>query len=156
MGDCVMLVFGTPEQDDEHAFHAAQCGLLIRKLVEHENTIRNEMDLYPIHLRIGINSGSMLAGNMGSKEKMEYTVVGDSVNLASRLCSIAKADQIVVSDQFYNQRNVRQRILARAHIPMKLRGVEEMVDTFLIRGLAKDHLDRLEKQFRLMTDSDVS
>ena len=112
------------------------------------------LKFFPINFRIGINSGSMLAGNMGSKEKMEYTVVGDSVNLASRLCSIAKTDQIVVSNEFYNQRYIRQRVLARPHIPMKLRGVEEMVETYLVRSLAENYKDRLSKQFRLMTKSD--
>ncbi|MBU0482695.1 MAG: HAMP domain-containing protein [Proteobacteria bacterium] len=156
MGDCVMLVFGTPEEDEEHAFHAALCGLLIRKLVEHENGIREKAGLFPIKFRIGINSGSMLAGNMGSKEKMEYTVVGDSVNLASRLCTIATADQIVVSNEFYNQKYIRQRVIARAHIPMQLRGVEEMVATFLVKDLAADYKEILARQFQSVIDSDFS
>lgn len=156
MGDCVMLVFGIPFENEDHPFNAAMCSLLIRKLVARENSIREKMGLYPIHFRIGINSGSMLAGNMGSKEKMDYTVVGDSVNLASRLCSIATADQIIVSNHFCNQKAVRNRVLAQEYTPMKLRGLGEKVDTFLLEGLAKDYQEELEKQYKSMSDSELS
>ena len=148
MGDCVMLLFGAPEEDKEHAFHAALCGLLIRRLVDHENKQRQAKELPPINFRIGINAGSMLAGNMGSKEKMEYTVVGDTVNLASRFCSMADADQIVVSNNFYEQKNIRRRLKAREHIPMKLRGFEGMVDTYLIESIDDKYMMVLERQFR--------
>jgi adenylate cyclase len=84
MGDGVMLVFGAPEPDLDHAFHAVTCALLIHRLVEHENRKRASRNQIPVEFRIGINTGSMLAGNMGSRSRMEYTVVGD-INLASRL-----------------------------------------------------------------------
>jgi len=84
MGDGVMLVFGAPEADKDHAFHAISCALLIQKLIAHENNQREADGLFPVQFRIGINTGSMLAGNMGSHERMEYTVVGDTVNLRHR------------------------------------------------------------------------
>ncbi len=147
MGDCVMLVFGALDEDEEHAFHAATCGLLIRRLVDHENERRVAEGLLPIDFRVGLNAGSMLAGNMGSKEKMEYTVVGDTVNLASRLCSIADAKQIVVSKGFYKQKNIRSRLVANEHIPMQLRGVEGVVETFVVEGLVGEDQTRLDEQF---------
>ena len=109
---------------------------------------RTERGLFPIHFRIGINAGSMLAGNMGSKEKMEYTVVGDTVNLASRFCSMADEGEIVISSDFYEQENIRNRIKAREHIPMQLRGVEGIVETFLLEGLADEYIQELEAQLR--------
>jgi adenylate cyclase len=78
-------------------FHAISCALLIQRLVDHENVQREKLGLFPVKFRIGINSGIMIAGNMGSSERMEYTVVGDTVNLASRLCSISNSGQIVIS-----------------------------------------------------------
>jgi adenylate cyclase len=155
-GDGVMLLFGAPVEDEEHAFHAASCGLLISRLVDHENEHRQSQGAIPINFRIGINAGSMLAGNMGSREKMEYTVVGDTVNLASRFCSIAEAGQIVVSRFFYDQENISQRIIAQEHMPMKLRGIEGMVDTFLLQDLAEEHQPGLEEQFRTIINSDRS
>jgi adenylate cyclase len=153
MGDCVMLVFGALEEDKEHAFHAARCGLLIRRLVDRENEQRVAAGLVSIDFRVGLNAGSMLAGNMGSKEKMEYTVVGDTVNLASRLCSIADANQIVVSKEFYGQKNINQRIIAEEHIPMQLRGVEGVVETFLLEGLAGEDKTHLDQQFETIVES---
>lgn len=153
MGDCVMLVFGAPEEDPEHAFHAAMCGLLIRRLVDCENGRRIEEGLIPIDFRIGLNAGSMLAGNMGSKEKMEYTVVGDAVNLASRLCSIADANQIVVSREFYSQENISQRVAADEHASMRLRGVEGLVETFLLQGLSGEDQSLLDAQFETIVES---
>jgi len=148
MGDCVMLLFGAPEKDQDHAFHATLCGLLIRRLIDHENKHRTERGLFPIHFRIGINAGSMLAGNMGSKEKMQYTVVGDTVNLASRLCSMADEGEIVISSDFYEQENILNRIKAREYIPMQLRGVEGIVETFLLEGVVDEYIKKLEAQFR--------
>ncbi|MDH5470757.1 MAG: HAMP domain-containing protein, partial [Gammaproteobacteria bacterium] len=95
MGDGVMLVFGAPEPDKDHAFNAVCCALLIQRLIAHENILRDKQELFPVQFRIGVNTGSMLAGNMGSTDRMEYTVVGDTVNLASRLCSITNAGEIV-------------------------------------------------------------
>ncbi len=154
MGDCVMLVFGALEEDKEHAFHAATCGLLIRRLVDHENQRRGGEGLLPIDFRVGLNAGSMLAGNMGSKEKMEYTVVGDTVNLASRLCSIADAKQIVVSKEFYKQKNISSRVVAREHVPMQLRGLDGVVETFVLEGLAGQDQIILDEQFETIIESD--
>ncbi|MEN8142660.1 MAG: adenylate/guanylate cyclase domain-containing protein [Thermodesulfobacteriota bacterium] len=148
MGDCVMLLFGAPVEDTEHAFHAALCSLLIRRLVDHENKQRTAKGLFPVNFRIGINAGSMLAGNMGSKNKMEYTVVGDTVNLASRFCSMAEIDQIVVSNNFFEQKTIRQRLIADKHIPMKLRGFEGMVETYLLESIEAEYMDTLDRQFR--------
>lgn len=148
MGDCVMLLFGAPVEDNDHAFNAALCSLLIRRLVNHENKQRAAKDLFPINFRIGINAGSMLAGNMGSKDKMEYTVVGDTVNLASRFCSMAEIDQIVVSNNFYEQNTLSNRLIAEKHVSMKLRGFEEMVETYLLKSIESKYMATLDRQFR--------
>jgi len=147
-GDGVMLLFGAPEEDEDHAFHAATCAILMRRVIAHENRRRQANGLAPIHFRIGINAGNMLAGNLGSKEKMEYTVVGDTVNLASRFCSMAEADQIVVSRNFHEQKDIGRRIIAREHLPMKLRGIAEPVLTFILEDLAPEFRERLEEQLQ--------
>jgi len=147
-GDGVMLLFGAPEEDVDHAFHAATCALLMRRLIDRENRERVAAGLPPINFRIGLNAGTMLAGNLGSKEKMEYTVVGDTVNLASRICSMAEINQIVFSRNFYDQKDLRQRLIADEHITMRLRGIEGQVQTFLLEGLAAEIRDDLDSQFQ--------
>ncbi|MDH3899467.1 MAG: HAMP domain-containing protein [Gammaproteobacteria bacterium] len=151
MGDGVMLVFGAPQPDEDHAFHAVSCALLIQRLIEHENEQRREKGLFPVQFRIGANSGKMLAGNMGSRERMEYTVVGDTVNLASRLCGIANKGQIVVSRDMYMVPGVKERVLAGEYQSIQLRGIKDPVSTYLIEDLTADWQTRLVGHFNQIT-----
>ncbi|MEW5755816.1 MAG: adenylate/guanylate cyclase domain-containing protein [Pseudomonadota bacterium] len=133
IGDCAMMVFGAPEEDELHAFHAVFCALLIQKVIQVINHHRNNRGLIPVHFRIGVNSGRMLAGNMGSPERMNYTVIGDSVNLASRLSSVASANQIAITDAMFE-------MLSKAGFPLKvkyhgeiaLRGKKEPVAVYFV------------------------
>jgi adenylate cyclase len=146
MGDGVMLVFGAPEDDPDHAFHAVSCALLIQQLVAHENRQREAMDLFPVQFRIGINTGSMLAGNMGSCDRMEYTVVGDTVNLASRLCGITNSGQIVISREMYARDDISGRVLAGEYQSIRLRGISQPVSTYLVENLTADYQEIIETQ----------
>jgi len=147
MGDGVMLVFGAPETDKDHAFHAISCALLIQKLIAHENSQREADGLFPVQFRVGINTGSMLAGNMGSHDRMEYTVVGDTVNLASRLCGITSSGQIVISREMYARDDVTGRVLAGEYQSIRLRGISEPVSTYLVECLTADYQEIIETQF---------
>ncbi|MFV1972624.1 MAG: adenylate/guanylate cyclase domain-containing protein [Thiohalobacterales bacterium] len=151
MGDGVMLVFGAPQPDADHAFHAVSCALLIQRLIEHENGQRVKKGLFPVQFRIGINSGVMLAGNMGSRERMEYTVVGDTVNLASRLCGIANKGQIVISREMYMVPMVRERVLAGEYQSIQLRGISAPVSTYLVEDLMADWQIRMVGHFNQIT-----
>jgi len=152
MGDGVMLVFGAPEPDDDHAFHAISCALLIQKLVSHENRQRKLHGLFPVQFSIGINTGSMLAGNMGSQDRMEYTVVGDTVNLASRLCSITNGNQIVISREMYMREDIHERVLAGEYQSISLRGISKLVNTYLVESLAADFQEIVDNQFEQILD----
>ncbi len=151
MGDGVMLVFGAPQPDEEHRFHAINCAVLIRRLIEHENRRRGQQGLFPVEFRIGINSGTMLAGNMGSRERMDYTVVGDTVNLASRLCGIANSGQIVISRTLYLNADVRDRVLAGEYQAIQLRGIKEPVSTYLVETVTAGWQHQIEEQYRAVT-----
>ena len=147
MGDGVMLVFGAPEPVKEHAFNALVCALLIQKLIAHESAQRKQRGLFPVRFKIGMNTGNMLAGNMGSKERMEYTVVGDTVNMASRLCSTTNGGQIVMSRDTYMHAGIRGRVLAGEYQSIRLRGISEPVRTYLLEGLTADYQEIVDNQF---------
>lgn len=98
IGDAAMIVFGTPRRDVEHRQHALGCAAAIQLVAKQVNAKRESIGLPPVNLRIGVNSGMMRAGILGSEFRKEFTVVGDSVNLGSRLCNAADPGEILISE----------------------------------------------------------
>lgn len=98
IGDELMVIYGAPIHGHDDTKRALLTAIEMQKLLIDFNAARKEMGMSPIEIGIGINRGKTIAGNIGSKEQMNYTVIGDAVNLASRLCSNANAGQILVSE----------------------------------------------------------
>ncbi len=104
LGDGIMAYWGAPLPQEDHHAHGVRCALdMIKRLGElHEKWISEGTE--PFYIRVGLNSGEVIAGNIGAAgKKMEYTVIGDNVNLASRLESTAKVYgvNILVSESTY-------------------------------------------------------
>lgn len=146
MGDCAMMIFGAPEEDKDHKVNAIACAIMIQRLVAVLNKERIIDGQVPIHFRIGINSGVMLAGNMGSNERMQYTVVGDTVNLASRLHTVAKKDQIVVTDSLVKDPDVQWQVIAHRHKSIELRGISKPVTTYIVTDLKYESSQKIDMQ----------
>ena len=90
IGDAIMAIFGVPVPNEKQAIDAYKCCLDMRKtLTELNKELENE-NLPPIKFGIGLHTGNVLAGNIGSNSRMEYTVIGDAVNVASRIESLCK------------------------------------------------------------------
>lgn len=85
VGDSIVAVFGAPLDDPDHALHAVSAALACRERLEQLNEAGDAFAGHRIRHRIGINSGEALLGNIGSRRRFNYTVMGDAVNLASRL-----------------------------------------------------------------------
>ena len=139
IGDCAMVVFGTPKADRDHLFHAVCCAVLMQKLTRSLNAAREAEGKPQVQLRIGINSGSMLAGVLGTQQRMEYTVVGDSVNLASRLCNEAEAGQIVITETVHQALLVENKVIAHKHREIRIRGKNNPVDTYLVDNIGRPY-----------------
>ena len=152
MGDCAMVVFGIPNEDEEHVFNSIACAVAIQKLMRKQNRLRKQTGLFPISYRIGVNTGEMLAGNMGSTERIQYTVVGDSVNLASRLCAVAPSDKIIITEETYNLAGIRRKIVAHKHERMRIRGITNPVNTYLVQDLQDPYLNQSNSIIRSIID----
>ena len=111
----------------------------MQKLTGALNKRRRTQQLPEIKLSIGINSGPMLAGVLGNQKRMEYTVVGDSVNLASRLCSEAGSGEILATATACQQALDSHKISATANKMLRVRGKEKKVKTYLINSIAREH-----------------
>jgi adenylate cyclase len=98
IGDAVMAFFGAPIAQDDHADRAILAGIMMQRLVDEWNHDREQEGLAPVRIRVGINSGPAVVGNVGTEKRVDYTVLGSAVNIASRLESgVAKPGQIVIS-----------------------------------------------------------
>jgi len=144
IGDCAMVVFGVPEPDEDHVYHAIAYAVFLQRMTKRINKIRVARNKLPVHYRIGINCGEMLAGNMGSSTRMQYTVVGDSVNLASRLAAIADTDQIMISEDTYMIPNVKRRIIAQKYQSLSVRGKVDPVSTYLVHDVREAEQVKME------------
>ncbi len=139
IGDCVMVVFGAPKEDAEHQYHAITCAILMQKLAQQLNKRREKEGLYPIELRIGINSGKMMAGLIGSEDRMEYTVVGDAVNLASRLCNEAEGAQTIIEESLYDTVNPEHSLSVESYKMIRVRGKEEPLKIYSVTDIAQKY-----------------
>lgn len=148
MGDCAMIVFGVPEEYEQHPFNAVACGWMIMQMVEVMNRQRVRNGEAAVEFRIGVNSGTMLAGNMGSAERMEYTVVGDAVNLASRLSHAGEPGQVILTEEMVGNPVLRQRVSSREHGTIQLRGKKQPVLLHIIQEIEDPFREEMMQEIR--------
>jgi len=98
IGDCIMAVWGAPVSQEDHATRALAAAEDMMRFLETANEGWKEKYDVEIRLGIGVNSGEAIVGNIGSDKRMEYTVIGDVVNVAARLEAIAQPNQVLVSE----------------------------------------------------------
>ncbi len=98
IGDCIMAVWGSPQSHPDDALRAVQAAEDLRRWLDVGNRRWRERWGIEIQLAIGVHTGPAVAGNVGSEKRMEYTVIGDTVNVAARLESMAQPGQILVSE----------------------------------------------------------
>lgn len=98
IGDCVMALWGAPTEHEDHAARALNAAEDMMRWLEMGNVAWQERFGVTIQLAVGVHSGEAIVGNIGSKSRMEYTAIGDAVNVAARLEGIARPQQILVSD----------------------------------------------------------
>jgi PAS domain S-box-containing protein len=125
LGDGLMALFGTPLEQPDHPRHAVQAALEMQAAVADLNAARRDADLAPLHIGIGINSGEAIVGNIGTEERMEYTVIGDMVNVAQRLQTEAAGGDIVISDNVLA--HIRGHFTVRQTIETRLKGRRQPV-----------------------------
>ena len=132
IGDAIMAVFGAPLDMPDHASRAIKTALEMRERLDEFNAERKEGGPH-LRIRIGINSGKAVAGEIGSINKKEYTVLGDTVNIASRLeSSVATPMNIVIGE--YTQDLVKDEFECRSLGAKELKGKEKVVKAYEVVG----------------------
>lgn len=130
IGDELMAVWGAHVALEDHAYKAVCAALEMQAAIARMNALRRARGLTEISAGVGINTGPLLAGYMGARRAMSYTVIGDNVNIAARLCSVAASDEIVVSTAVAEA--VAGRVALQALPPQSLKGKSETVELYRV------------------------
>jgi class 3 adenylate cyclase len=131
MGDAVMGLFNAPLAQDDHPFLAAKAALAMRTAV----TLLHQRLPEPLRLAygIGIHTGEAVVGNVGTEQQMNFTAIGDAVNLAKRLQENAQGGQILLSGEAYVR--VREQVQVNPLLPIKVRGRQAFTEVWELVGL---------------------
>ena len=155
IGDAIMAVFGSPLPIPDHAWMAVQTAIDMRHRLQEFNIKRieklrpqnqKELDMATIKIGIGINSDTVISGNIGSTRRMEFTAIGDGVNLGSRLEGASKQYGIdaVISESTYKLCGDRVRVRELDRIQVK--GKNQPVSVYELVGLKSDPLNDIQNQ----------
>jgi class 3 adenylate cyclase len=134
IGDCIMAVWGVPMMPDkDDPFNAVSCALSLQEMVRSAKRKFFRKSASRLRIGIGVNTGPLVAGNLGSMQRMDYSVIGDTVNLAARLESVAGPDEVIVSQTTQNQLTGMFRFEEKQ--PVRVKGKDKPVKIYNVLGL---------------------
>ncbi len=134
IGDNVMAVFGAPIKSDNDEERAVGAAIEIQKEIEKFNMLRRAEGEAPISIGIGINTGEAVVGNIGSEKRMDYTVIGDTVNVADRIQSSALGGEILISAATHEK--VKDKFNCSELPAIKVKGRRNPVHVFKVAGIS--------------------
>jgi class 3 adenylate cyclase len=132
LGDGLMAMFGAPKPLDGHAIKAVKAGLEMQKWMERWNDRRIARGMPAFFSGIGINTGAAMCGKVGAQDRMEYTLIGEEVNLASRICGKAAPKQVLVTAQTWDL--VKGEIQGRELEPVTVKGLSYPIKVYEVLG----------------------
>lgn len=129
MGDAMMALFNAPASQEDHALRACRAALAMQRAIAPLAAEASDMPRFGI----GVNTGEALVGNIGSEAIRNFTAIGDTVNLASRLQTRAEGGQVLINASTYAQ--VKAHVEARALGQLQIKGKSEPVEVFMLLGM---------------------
>ena len=136
IGDATMAIFNAPFNLDDYMFKAVKAAWLIAKGSEEIDKMAMEKYGKHVSFGIGVNCGYAVVGNIGSKTRVDYTAIGDTVNTAARLEANAKAGEILISEALYNE--IKDRLEVEFIGGLKLKGKSEEINTYKVLSIKED------------------
>jgi class 3 adenylate cyclase/CHASE2 domain-containing sensor protein len=133
IGDCVMAVFSAPYQTPNDAANAVRAAVAQQKKILELSEKWKAQGKREFTVGMGINTGDVVMGNLGASSRMNYTVIGDNVNLAARLYNVAKAGEIIISDYTYQE--VASIVVADELEPVTVKGKKDPIRIYNIRDV---------------------
>jgi len=143
-GDGILAFFGAPEHQPDHPARAVACALAMQAAMEEVNA-ENARDGFPhLEMGIGVGSGAVVVGNIGSELRTKYSVVGSPVNFTSRIESLATAGQVLISAATY--REVKDLAETGEVLQVRMKGVPGLVTLYEVQGLGAPYNLRLKER----------
>lgn len=134
IGDAIMALFGIPIDDDHQELHATLSGIKMMQMLDEMNLHRENLGQRRVEFGIGIHTGDVVAGNIGAKNRLNYTVVGYPVNSAARICNYAKGGEVLISDSVANAKGVEEMVEMTFHSEIVLKGMFEPIKLYKVIG----------------------
>ena len=128
VGDEVMALFGAPFPQADHALRAVRVGLAMQSAHQVVMEIWRDRGIDAPPLGVGIATGELIVGEMGCPQRADYTVIGKAANLGSRICSAAKADQVLISQETYNL--IKEDVEVKPINDLQLKGFERNIPAY--------------------------
>jgi class 3 adenylate cyclase len=159
IGDAIMIFYGDPESlgEKEDAIACIKMAIAMKKKLR---KMRREWDVLgistPLRVRMGVNTGFCTVGNFGSEERLDYTIVGGAVNLASRLETAAGIDQILISEDTFSL--IKDVVQCEPNEEITVKGIAYPIKTYTVLDLIEtiheeqEHIKAQLKGFKLAID----
>jgi len=135
IGDAFLVIYGAPLNMDSHAIRAAETAIKLREQLKKFNEKRIKKNEHPISIGISINTGKVVAGNIGTRNRMEYTVIGNTVNLTSRIEGLNRLfdTDILISDSTYEL--IKDKVEVTPMEPVRVKGNPDLVQAYYLEKI---------------------
>ncbi len=137
IGDAILVIFGAPVRYDDHAPRAVACAVAMQLAMDAVNAQNRRAGLPGIAMGIGVNTGDVVVGNIGSDKRAKYGVVGSAVNLTARIESYTVGGQILISDT--TRRAVESLVTIDNHMEIEAKGVDRPITIYDVKGIGGDY-----------------
>ncbi|MBW2987764.1 adenylate/guanylate cyclase domain-containing protein [Candidatus Woesearchaeota archaeon] len=131
IGDCIMAIFNAPLEQPDHAMQAIKASMDMQERIKQVQS--KEKDVPRVDVGIGLNTGPAVIGNIGSQKRVDYTAIGDTVNTASRMCSLAGKGELIITENTYKL--VKDKIKVKKLDPVKVKGKEKPLQVYLVEKI---------------------
>jgi len=140
IGDAIMAFFGAPKRHDDDALQSVMAGIEMIEALDGFNAGQEKAGKPPFTIGVGIHYGVVTVGNMGTDKKMDYTVIGDSVNLASRLEGLTKVyhEGLIISESVFRSRSFAGKLQCRQLDTVRVKGKEQGIRIYTPRRTLSD------------------
>jgi adenylate cyclase len=152
IGDAIFVLFGAPVWQEDDAERAVACAVAMQIAMDEVNKENRKEDLPEVEMGIGIHTGQVVLGNIGSAERMKYGVVGGNVNLTSRIQACTTGGQILISET--TRQEVGNKLKIGKQMEVRAKGVEHPVVLFEVLGIGGRHKLSLAETVDTLVDLD--